>query len=194
EVIGYDEGVRQPLLEVLQELNPRQIGLNYSTDDPTADGLTHGMWLLLNELLRDTPYAARLTSAAPLLAKLRARKSPTEIGHIRAAIAATEEIVGLVSERIRPGVSETQLADFVHEQFRGRDLPSAWPLDGCPIVNSGPESEPGHTRPNPNIRVEPGHLVHMDLGVKKDGYCSDLQRMWYVRRPGESGPPENVRR
>src|SRR5262249_39398770 len=89
---------------------------------------------------------------------------------------------------------ETELADFVHEQFRARGLPSAWDWDGCPIVNSGPESEPGHSRPNPAIRVEPGHLVHVDLGVQKDGYCSDLQRMWYVRRPADSGPPETVRR
>jgi Xaa-Pro aminopeptidase len=194
EVIGYDESVRQPLLEVLHRLNPKQIGLNYSTDDPTADGLTHGMWLLLSELLRDTPYAGRLTTAALLLAKLRARKSPTEIERIRAAIAVTEEIVGLLGKQIRPGVSEAVLANLVHEQFRARSLPSAWEWDGCPIVNSGPESEPGHARPNPNIRVAPGHLVHVDLGVKKDGYCSDLQRMWYVRRPGEAGPPESVQR
>lgn len=125
EVIGYDESVRQPLLEVLHRLDPKQIGLNYSTDDPTADGLTHGMWLLLNELLRDTPYAGRLTTAAPVLAKLRARKSPTEIERIRAAIAVTEKIVGLAGAQIRPGISEAELADFVHEQFRANGLPSA---------------------------------------------------------------------
>jgi Xaa-Pro aminopeptidase len=194
EAIGYDEGVRQPLLEVLNRLNPRQIGLNYSTDDPTADGLTHGMWLLLNDLLSGTPFADRLTAAAPLLAKLRGRKSATEIDCIRDAVAVTEEIVGLVGGQIRPGVSETQIADFVHEQFQRRGLPSAWDWHSCPIVNSGPESEPGHTRPNPNIRVAPGHLVHIDLGVKRDGYCSDLQRMWYVRKPGETVPPESVQR
>jgi Xaa-Pro aminopeptidase len=194
EVIGYDESVRQPLLEVLHRLNPQQIGLNYSMDDPTADGLTHGMWLLLNELLCDTLFADRLTTAAPLLAKLRGRKSPTEIEHIRAAVAVTQEIIALVSEKIRPGVSETEIADFVHAQFQHRGLPSAWEWHSCPIVNSGPESEPGHTRPNPNIRVMPGHLVHIDLGVKRDGYCSDLQRMWYVRKPSEDGPPESVRR
>jgi Xaa-Pro aminopeptidase len=194
EVIGYDESVRQPLLEVLHRLNPNQIGLNYSTDDPTADGLTHGMWLLLNELLRDTPYAGRLTTAAPLLAKLRARKSASEIERIRAAVAVSEEIVGLISPQIRPGVSEAELADFVHEQFRARGLPSAWEWSGCPIVNSGPESEPGHARPNPNIRVQPGHLVHVDLGVKKESYCSDLQRTWYVCCKGENGPPALVHR
>ncbi len=194
EVIGYDEGISGPLVAALRRLDPRQIGLNYSVDDKTADGLTHGMWLLLNAILRDTPYAARLTSAAPLLGKLRARKSPTEVARIRAAITTTEEIVGLVAGQIRPGASEAQIAAFVHDQFRSRGLPSAWSWDGCPIVNSGPASEPGHTAPRDDILVEPGHLVHMDLGVQQEGYCSDIQRMWYVRRPGEDEPPPVLRR
>src|SRR5262245_13073350 len=83
EVIGYDEDVRDRLLDVLRRLDPETIGLNYSLDDVTADGLTHGQWLLLNELLRDTPFAGRLTSAAPLLSRLRGRKSPTEVECIR---------------------------------------------------------------------------------------------------------------
>jgi Xaa-Pro aminopeptidase len=61
-------------------------------------------------------------------------------------------------------------------------------------VNSGPASDFGHGIPSPNIRVEPGHIVHIDLGVRMDGYCSDLQRLWYVKRPGETAPPETVRK
>jgi Xaa-Pro aminopeptidase len=194
EVIGYDEDIRDPLLQVLRRLDPRQIGLNYSTDDVTADGLTYGHWLRLNELLRETPYAARLTSAAPLLARLRGRKLPSEVQRIRQAVASTEAIVALVAGQIRPGMSEQDLAAFVHQQFRSRGLTSAWEWASCPVVNSGPASEPGHGRPRADIHVEPGHLIHMDLGVKHDGYCSDLQRMWYVRRPGETAPPQSVRR
>jgi Xaa-Pro aminopeptidase len=194
DVMGYDEDIREPLLGVLRRLEPQRIGLNYSLDDVTADGLTHGQWLLLNDLLRDTPYAARLTSAAPLLSRLRGRKSPTELARIRQAVAITEEIVGLITPQIMPGVSERQLADFVHAEFRRRGLQPAWGWDACPIVNVGPESEPGHVSPRDDLRVEPGHLVHIDLGVRIDGYCSDLQRMWYVRRADEAGPPEDVRR
>jgi Xaa-Pro aminopeptidase len=193
EVIGYNEDIRGPLIETLGRLNPRQIALNYSLDDQTADGLTHGHWLLLNELLRDTPFAGRLTSAAALLSRLRGRKSPTEVARIRRAVAVTEEIVGLVTPQIKPGVSELKLAEFVHREFANRGLVPAWAADSCPIVNSGPASEPGHARPSTDIYVEPGHLVHIDLGVKVEGYCSDLQRMWYVRPPGESAPPPGVR-
>jgi Xaa-Pro aminopeptidase len=35
-------------------------------------------------------------------------------------------------------------------------------------------------------------LVHVDLGVELDGYCSDLQRTWYVLRNGESTPPDEI--
>jgi Xaa-Pro aminopeptidase len=194
EVIGYDEDVRGPLLDALARLDPQRIGLNYSTDDVTADGLTHGQWLLLNELLRGSPYAGRLTSAAPLLARLRGRKSPGEVERIRRAVAVTEEVIALATPQIRPGLSERQVADFVHAEFRRRGLQPAWPWDTCPIVNCGPASEPGHAGPRDDLHVEPGQLVHFDLGVRHDGYCSDLQRTWYVRRAGESGPPGPVRR
>jgi Xaa-Pro aminopeptidase len=194
DVIGYDEDVRGPLLDALRRVDPATIGLNYSTDDVTADGLTHGQWLLLNELLRDTPYGGRLASAAPLLSLLRGRKLPEEVRRVRRAAAVTEEIFALVTAQIRPGISERQVADFVHAEFGRRGRRPAWPADGCPIVNTGPASEPGHAAPRDDLRVEPGHLVHLDMGVQEDGYCSDLQRTWYVRRPGESAPPENVRR
>jgi Xaa-Pro aminopeptidase len=194
EVIGYDEDIRGPLLDALRRLDPRQIGLNYSLDDVTADGLTHGHFLLLQQLLNGTPYLERLTSAAPLLSRLRGRKTPTEIERIRQAVALTEQIVGLLAAQIRPGLSERDLAAFVHARFADLGVLPAWSAEGCPIVNSGPSSELGHTYPSAAIRVEPGHLVHIDLGVRRDGYCSDLQRMWYVRRPGESAPPAEVQR
>lgn len=193
-IIGYDESIRDHLIDALRRLDPLTIGLNYSLDDPTADSLTHGMFLHLCDLLADTPFPSRFVSAAPLLAKLRSRKTPAEVERIRAAVAVTEEIVDLVGQQIRPGVSEAQIAAFVHEEFRRRNLASAWAWDSCPIVNSGPESEAGHGGPRDDITVQPGHLVHIDLGVQREGYCSDIQRMWYVRRPGEDAPPPEVQR
>jgi Xaa-Pro aminopeptidase len=193
EVLGYDEDIKGPLLDALRRLDPRRIGLNFSADDVTADGLTHGQWLLLDALLRGTPYGGRLVSAAPLLARLRGRKSATEVERIRRAVAVTEEIVRLLTPQIRPGRSEQELAAFVHQQLRDRGLSPAWAPESCPILNSGQASEPGHASPSRDIHVERGHLVHLDLGVKLEGYCSDLQRMWYVRREGEAAPPPGVR-
>ena len=194
EVIGYDEDIRAALLDVLRRLDPQTVGLNYSPDDVTADGLTHGHWLLLNDLLRDTPFAARLTSAAPLLSRLRGRKSPTEVERIRGAIATAEEIVECLTPHVRLGVSEWVLADLVHQEFRRRGVAPAWGWESCPVVNTGPASDVGHAAPRDDLQVEPGHVVHIDLGVRQNDFCSDLQRMWYVRRPGETAPSESVRR
>jgi Xaa-Pro aminopeptidase len=109
-------------------------------------------------------------------------------------VALTEQIVKLLRPQVRPGASERELAAFVHARFAELGVSPAWAAEGCPIVNCGPASDLGHTYPSETIRAEPGHLVHVDLGVRLDGYCSDLQRMWYVRRPGESGPPDEVQR
>jgi Xaa-Pro aminopeptidase len=128
------------------------------------------------------------------LARLRGRKSSAEVERIRRAVAVTEQVVDLLTPRVRPGPSERDLAAFAQARFADLGVTPAWAAEGCPIVNSGPASDLGHSHPSATIRVEPGHLVHVDLGVRRDGYCSDLQRMWYVRRPGETAPPADVQR
>ncbi len=193
-IVSYDAGIRDALIAELTALNPREIGLNYSIDDKTSDGLTVGMYLMLQNMLKGTPFADRLISAGPMLSALRARKTPGEVARIQAAIDTTEEIVDLVTAQIAVGKSEKDIADFIHDQFKQRGLPSAWSWDGCPIVNSGPNSAVGHGVPSANIHVEPGHIVHIDLGVQQDGYCSDIQRLWYVRRPGETELPPELQR
>ena len=54
-VISYDAGIKDTLIAQLTALNPRTIGLNYSIDDKTSDGLTVGMYLMLQNILKDTP-------------------------------------------------------------------------------------------------------------------------------------------
>lgn len=193
-VISYDAGIKDTLIAQLTALNPRTIGLNYSIDDKTSDGLTVGMYLMLQNILKGTPFADRLVSAGPLLSALRARKTAGEIARIKAAIDTTEEIVNLVTAQIQVGRSEKDIGDFIHGEFKRRGLPAAWAWDGCPIVNSGPDSAVGHGVPSEHIKIAPGHIVHIDLGVQQDGYCSDIQRLWYVRRPGETTLPAEIQR
>jgi len=67
-------------------------------------------------------------------------------------------------------------------------------LTGKPYhVKIGPESAMGHSGPT-GIVLQPGQLLHFDFGVKIDGFCSDIQRMLYFRRPGESEAPEPVQK
>jgi Xaa-Pro aminopeptidase len=191
DIVTYDESVRPVLREAIERLDPQSIALNYAPSDPAADGLTHGMWLVLRETLEGTPYADRLVSSAQVVSSLRGRKTSFEIERIREAIAETEEIFALVGEQIRPGLKETDIAAAFHEEVSRRGLGTAWEEGQCPAVDAGPEKEVGHTGPT-ELETRRGHLVHTDFGVQKDGYCSDLQRMWYLLEEGESEPPEEI--
>ena len=191
EVQGYDESIRPGLRETIERFAPETIALNYSPSDPAADGLTHGLWLVLLETLEGTPYADRLVSSKPIVASLRGRKSPFEIARIRAAVEEAEEIFAHIGERIGPGMKETAIAAVMQAEVSRRGLGYAWDADHCPAVNAGPEKDVGHTGPT-ELETRRGELLHMDFGVEKDAYCSDLQRVWYLLDDGESEPPEDV--
>jgi Xaa-Pro aminopeptidase len=191
EVIAYDESIRPALSSTIERLAPGSIALNYSPSDPAADGLTHGLWLVLHEALEGTPYADRLVSSAPIVNALRGRKSPFEIARIRDAVHTTEEIFSLVTDALGPGMRETEIAELVHAEVARRGLGYAWEAAHCPAVNAGPEKEVGHSAPG-ELETRRGELLHCDFGVEKDGYCSDLQRVWYLLDEGESEPPEDV--
>ncbi|MHC4218244.1 MAG: M24 family metallopeptidase, partial [Planctomycetota bacterium] len=113
EVIPYVEGVKAPLLEVLRRIDPKTLAVNFSLDDVKADGLTHGMFLLLQEHLDGTPYGERLVIAADVIKALRGRKTPAEIERMRRAIATTQEIFAATTATARPGTSELDIARFM---------------------------------------------------------------------------------
>jgi Xaa-Pro aminopeptidase len=193
DVRTYDQSIASVLRQTLAELDPHQVAINYSTGDHTADGLTHGMYLALRQALRRTPYLHRLESAAPVVMALRSRKSPTELSRMRRAIALTEEIFAQVERVLVPGRTERQVAAMVHDELRQRGVRTSWPLEDCPIVNAGAASVEGHSGPT-DLAMQPGDLIHLDFGVRFEGYCADLQRTWYLRGSGaDREPPESVR-
>ncbi len=192
QIVPYVQGIRDALVETLLDVNPRTIALNYSVDDVAADGLGHGLMLLLQQYLAGTGLVERFVSAEGIVGSLRGRKSPAEVERIRAAIATTQQIFEEVGQIAKPGVSETDIAGHVHERVTALGLDTAWDWDYCPTVSAGPDSPIGHAGPLPQYTVQPGQLLHMDFGVKQDDYCADLQRTWYVRRDENDTIPEAV--
>ena len=193
DVLIYTQGISDTLRSLLSELDPHSIGINFSKSNVAADGLTYGMFLQLHEHLSGTPYAERLQSADAIVSRVRGRKTASEAQRIRAAIETTVKLFAEVTPLVKVGASERDLYDFMQRRVAELGLGYAWEQAGNPIVNSGPASAVGHGPPTTNIRVEVGHAVHMDFGIKQDEYCSDLQRMWYVRRPGEASTPAALR-
>lgn len=192
-IIPYHQGIGADLRATLARLDPQQIAINYSKNDVLADGLDHGLYLALLDLLAGTPYADRLISAEGVIAALRGRKTPGEIGRIRQAVETTRQIFDAVFEYAEVGMTEKQIASFMHGEIQRRGLGPAWEWHNCPIVNAGPDSAVGHVGPTEQV-LKPGHILHIDFGVRQDEYCSDIQRVAYYRAPGETHAPEAVQR
>jgi Xaa-Pro aminopeptidase len=191
DVVGYDESIRPALRGTIERLAPESIALNYSESDPAADGLTHGLWLVLREALEGTPYVDRFVSSAEVVNSLRGRKSPSEIARIRDAVEETEAIFAMVGDRLGPGMKEIEIAELVRAEVSRRGLGYAWDAALCPAVNAGPEKDVGHSAPG-ELETRRGELLHCDFGVEKGEYCSDLQRVWYLLDEGENEPPADV--
>ena len=177
-VIGYKTDFSKPFLKIIKQINPRNIAINYSEDSEIVDGLTHGMFLYLQRLLKTIDYDDKLISSKSIVSALRERKMPEEIDRIRSAVTATEEIFYAVRKFIKVGVTDQKL-DF------------AWNEEICPSVFTGPNTAGAHYKPT-DRKLEPGHLLSMDFGVKVGGYCSDLQRIHYMLGRGEIEPPESI--
>jgi Xaa-Pro aminopeptidase len=191
--LGYDSAVSEPLRDTITRFNPDRIAVNTSRNNIHADGLTHAMYEILRDHLKGTPYADRLVSAEPIINALRGRKTPVELERIRKAVEITDEIYRKTFDFIRIGMTEIEIGEYMHKLAQDYGVGLAWPEESCPAVNSGPNSPVGHSGPV-DIKVERGHIIHFDFGVKYEDYCSDIQRVAYVLGEGETEAPPEVQR
>ncbi|MGE5376178.1 MAG: M24 family metallopeptidase [Bacteroidota bacterium] len=193
EILGYDKSIRELLRGTITRLHPDRIAVNTSRNNVHADGLTHAMHGILRDHLADTPFADRLVSAESIISALRGRKTPTEQARIRRAVEITDEIFKQTFDFIKVGMTEIEIGEHMQKLAREQGVDLAWPAENCPAVNSGPNSPVGHNGPT-EIKVERGHLLHFDFGVRYEEYCSDIQRVAYILREGETDAPVEVQR
>ena len=191
EVISFVEGIKKPFHKLIREINPDQIALNFSEGSEIADGITHGMFLTMRGLLTEISMENRIISAERIVSALRERKSLSEVKNIKAAIKETEEIFKLATGFIKPGKTEKEIADFMKREIDKRKLEFAWEPKVCPAVFTGPDTAEAHYSPT-DKKVEKGHVLNMDFGVKVNGYCSDLQRTFYILEDNETRAPADV--
>ncbi|MFH1686999.1 MAG: Xaa-Pro peptidase family protein [bacterium] len=187
DVATYTEGVGENLRDLLAECDPKTLAVNYSVDDPAADGLTHGMYLALRDHLYSTPYADNLVSAENIVTKLRARKLPDEIDLIRTAVEKANLAWQIVLPQLQVGQTEREIAALITHALSDLGVEPSFPT----IVNAGDKTSPGHGVPT-DARISAGDLLHVDFGARYQGYCSDLQRLVYFQPSHLSAPPDEL--
>lgn len=113
--------------------------------------------------------------------ELRAVKDEGEVERIRSAVSLAEEGLAWALERLRPGITEREVALDLEMWYRRHGADDvAFEL----IVAFGEHSAMPHYRPTPGTRaLGEGDVVLFDVGVRVDGYCSDLTRTFSFGEP-----------
>ena len=142
------------------------------------ESITVGMRDRLTSVLKGS-IKARLRSAPPLIERARMVKDAAEIMLIRRAVELGASLFPIGRKKIRPGVSETEVAGAMEYQARragaeGMSFPT--------ILAAGTRSAIVHGRAS-SARIPRRGFVVCDFGVILAGYCSDRTRTVHVGRP-----------
>ena len=111
--------------------------------------------------------------------QLRQIKTAAEIVTMRKAAAITSEAFEAVLQKIRPGMTETELRTELESiMYRlGAEAPAF-----STIIASGENGSLPHAVPG-SRKFRKGDLITMDFGARVGGYCSDMTRTVALGEP-----------
>ena len=186
----YDHfGSAASLRAYVAERDPERIGVNIAESIGGADGLSHTSYLHLQEVL-GAPYRDRLASAERFVSDFRATRTATEI----AAFAEAGEISREIAERafsnevIRPGVTALEdVAWWMWDQLLERGLESSFDMPSVYITGPG-----GIEASSSDRIIQRGDLLMIDWGVGFLDFYTDMKRVAYVLREGETEAPPGI--
>ncbi|MEK6941948.1 MAG: M24 family metallopeptidase [archaeon] len=98
---------------------------------------------------------------------------------IKKACKITDTIFSSLARNIGSFGTERDIARFIKKEIRSRGLRPAFE----PIVGSGPGGAEPHHKPQ-NVPLVAGFCV-IDLGVRVNGYCSDMTRTVFFGKPSK---------
>ncbi len=187
---AYDHfGSDLELKEYVSERDPQRIGLNISKAIGGADGLSHSGYLELIEVLGQK-YADRFVSAEKLVSDFRSRRVASEIAAYGEACELSYTIAerALSNEVITPGITTLEdVAWWIKEQQFKHNLESSF---GMPSVYiTGPR---GVIATSTDKIIERGDVIMLDYGVGLMNMYTDMKRIAYVLREGETRVPEGI--
>ncbi|MCW2583079.1 MAG: putative Xaa-Pro aminopeptidase [Klenkia sp.] len=181
---------------VVDQARPRAIGIDVSATYAHADGLSHTEHGLLVEALG--PWAERLVPAEQLAVRWLETRLPEEITALHAMNALVHETIAEAWSPAVLRVGESTALDvawWIRQRFHDLGVePWFQPTVGLQRAGVPLLDERGTVVGGVpfDAVVEPGDLVHCDVGLKTLGLTTDTQRNGYVLRPGEAAPPAGL--
>jgi Xaa-Pro aminopeptidase len=187
---AYDYfGSVDELKEFVTARDPKRIGLNISKNIGGADGLTHSGFLELTEIL-GKKYADRFVSAEKLVSDFRSRRVASEIAIYGEAGELSYTIAerALSNEVITPGITTLEdVAWWMMEQQFKNNLGSSF---GMPSVYiTGPN---GVEATSTDRIIQRGDVLMIDWGVGLMNMYTDMKRIAYVLKEGETKVPAGI--
>ncbi len=186
----YDHyGPASELADFVKERDPQRIGLNISKNFGGADGLSHSEYLELSEMLGEK-YAERFVSAEKLVSDFRSRRVASEIAAYGEACEFSYTIAerAFSNEVITPGITTLEdVAWWMLEQLYKNNLGSSF---GMPSVYvTGLE---GIEAVSSDRIIQRGDILMLDWGVGLMNFYTDMKRVAYVLKEGETEVPESI--
>lgn len=177
------------LRQFVAERDPQRIGVNMSAAIGGADGLSHTSYQHLVETLGE-PYAARLVSAEKLISDFRSRRVASEIAAFAEAGEMSRELAerALSNEVVEPGVTALEdVAWWLMDRLQERGLDTSFGMPS--IYVTGPDGIEATS--NERI-IRRGDLLMIDWGVGFLNMYTDMKRIAYVLRDGETAAPAGL--
>lgn len=192
EVIEYPGTMADTVGEVLKRLNPGVLALDYSSDDAAGDGLTVGMYKTLQKVFTAIDFQGKIVSAFPVINKVKGIKTSEQIEKIRDCARQADLYLRRIPSVCTDKTTSLDLFNALHRWAYEDGYGMSWTESQCPGVSVDPDVPAGHMGII-STPIRKGYLINIDYGVSKDGYCSDLQRMYYVLKDDEEDAPESVK-
>jgi hypothetical protein len=190
---GHNEAEQWPLLaRIVEERDPRRIGINIGRVQWAAGGLTHN---LHEQLVQALPgkYVERLASAEPMATRWLATLTDEEVKLYEQVVAVARQIMAhcYSPKTVVPGETTPEDLEW-HYWQRAADL--GLPVSFKPFFNRVRRDTMKKEFGDDDRAIRPGDLVHSDCGIRYLRLNTDHQQWAYVRRPGETDAPEGLRR
>ena len=183
----------QRLVQLIEERNPKKIGLNFSKDHNIADGLDKTDY---EEFLENLPkkYKSRVVSAEQLGVRWIETRTEREMVIYNQLVSITHDIIEeAFSEKvITAGITTTTEVEWWMRQ-KVTDLGLETWFHPTVDVQRTNEELVGHLysfsgRPDQMV-ILPGDLLHCDFGITYLRLNTDCQELAYVLKPGETEAP-----